>query len=136
MNCPRMAIAQPARTATRMPGLRRSDHFPLSSPREAFVTSISALISSSEPRILASTDVAWFDLPLIISHLGLSGMKKMMKKKSRAGRVSLPSMPLQASALNILDQRPASVVAVGSMPASIIQLAIYASRKPAVTASW
>ena len=50
-------------------------------------------------------------------------MKKMMNRNSRAGRVSLPSMPLQASALNILDQSPASAAAAGSMPASMAQFA-------------
>ena len=81
-----------------------------------------------------SMDVAFPARPLVMSHLGLSGMKGIIRRKSRAGTVSLPSIPLQDSLLNILAQSEASAEAPAFL--SISQLARYARRKPTVTASW
>ena len=62
----------------------------------------------------------------------------MMKKKSSAGMVSLPSIPRQASAWNILSHKEMSALATkeGSSWQSITQLIRYASRNPTVTANW
>ena len=144
MNCPRMAIALPAITATSIPGFRRSDQAPLVSPfKDALVTSISSLTSSGVEYILLRTVDALSVFPFTISHLGLSGIKNMMKKNRSAGMVSLPSMPLHASVCITFCQSvisPAPSVALsaieGSMFASMIQFIRYARRNPMVTASW
>ena len=89
MNWPRMAMAQPMRTALNIPGSRRVRHSDLVSPAmDALVWSICLATSSDEVNMPDRIFFAFPSLCLVISHRGLSGMKNITRRNNRSGMVS------------------------------------------------
>ena len=94
-----------------------------------------SLRAYSAPPIRARMVSTLVTLPLLASHLGLSGTKKISRKKRAAGMVSAQNIQRQAIC-PFHDARVSPSVAPGATGSAICQLASWASRMPITMVNW